>query len=291
MSLHYSINVIEMHLLEISLWLLKGWDVDVIRQWESAKNEMAVLTTYVCEADKYYDEKSGKSLTKDRPKMCNTDFEEDSNSMVLVHGQQPQDDEIQEEPTLQPLWAAGFSFSRGHFLLQVPYDQYLPMVFQGEEINIGLRGFTYGYDYYAPQRSVLFHYYSHGGKQEVQNLHNFWENLSTYRGVKVLSEARIVGLSFGHAFGNEIINGEWNNTEERKYGLGKVRTVQKFLDTFGIDLKQRKVQHHMCQFVGKPMNSLFVSHLNKDSMGIDYSQISFKFQDPNIHGKTWEALM
>lgn len=33
-------------------------------------------------------------------------------------------------PQLQPYWAAGFSFSRGHFVYRVPYDGYLPMVFQ-----------------------------------------------------------------------------------------------------------------------------------------------------------------
>ena len=37
---------------------------------------------------------------------------------------------IREMPQLQPYWAAGFSFSRGHFKLRVPYDAYQPMVFQ-----------------------------------------------------------------------------------------------------------------------------------------------------------------
>ena len=27
-------------------------------------------------------------------------------------------------------WGAGFSFSRGHFVVNVPYDQYLPLIFQ-----------------------------------------------------------------------------------------------------------------------------------------------------------------
>ena len=33
----------------------------------------------------------------------------------------------------------------------MPYDSYQPMVFQGEEISIGIRGFTHGYDFYAPR--------------------------------------------------------------------------------------------------------------------------------------------
>jgi hypothetical protein len=35
-----------------------------------------------------------------------------------------------------------------------------PMVFQGEEIFQGLRGFTYGYDYYTAEISVAFHMYA-----------------------------------------------------------------------------------------------------------------------------------
>jgi Glycosyltransferase (GlcNAc) len=34
-------------------------------------------------------------------------------------------------------WAAGYSFSRGHFLVNVRYDPWQPMIFQGEEMSIG----------------------------------------------------------------------------------------------------------------------------------------------------------
>ena len=33
-------------------------------------------------------------------------------------------------PVLHPFWAAGISFSRGHFVARVPYDCCLPMLFQ-----------------------------------------------------------------------------------------------------------------------------------------------------------------
>ena len=70
--------------------------------------------------------------------MCNSDYEGDPPVRYLRHGQQPEGESpIKDMPQLQPYWAAGFSFSRGHFKVQVPYDAYQPMVFQGEEINIG----------------------------------------------------------------------------------------------------------------------------------------------------------
>ncbi len=114
-----------------------GWDEEVIDQWRLAKNEMAVLTTYVSEVVDHYDFDSGKRDTKTRPIMCVTEFETDyynENLSFLMHGQQPEaEPDVHGEPTLHPLWAAGFSFARGHFVVQVPYDQYLPMVFQGEQ--------------------------------------------------------------------------------------------------------------------------------------------------------------
>ncbi len=48
--------------------------------------------------------------------MCNSDFEGGMPARYLRHGSQPEDvPEIADSPQLQPFWAAGFSFSRGHF--------------------------------------------------------------------------------------------------------------------------------------------------------------------------------
>ncbi len=100
-----------------------GWDVDIIQQWKSARNEMAVLTTYVSDVDSHYNKKTGKNDVHTRPKMCNSDFDLDyyDNRLAnLMHGQQPEGrPDVKGEPTLSPFWAAGFSFSRGHFLIQV----------------------------------------------------------------------------------------------------------------------------------------------------------------------------
>lgn len=103
-----------------------------------------------------------------------SDFEGAMPARYLRHGSQPEEKAvIREMPQLQPFWAAGFSFSRGHFKLQVPYDGYQPMVFQGEEIAIGIRGFTYGYDFYAPRDSVVFHEYAERSNRR-KKVHMFW---------------------------------------------------------------------------------------------------------------------
>ena len=303
--------------------------MDVIGQWKSAENEMAILTTYVSEVDDHYDKKTGGRLTSSRPFMCQTDFEEDyynEGLSFLMHGQQPEEKpSIVEEPLLLPFWAAGFSFARGHFGVQVPYDQYLPMIFQGEEINMGVRGFSYGYDFYAPEKSVLYHYYHTDKNHKKRKVKRFWEHSDNYKGVENQSKARLLGLI--EMLGKSVpiknedeeadaekedgiesdpkIDGEggneegevqdtiipWVATDAEKYGLGKVRTVEKFCDTFGIDLLERKVQKHLCKFVGAAMTRIFTKQIRSDGMGIDYSKIDFQFKDPDENGNTtisWE---
>lgn len=110
----------------------RDWDMDIIGQLEATKNEMAVLSTYLSDVVGNID-KNGKSLINTRPIMCNTDYENGQNNKYLRHGSQPEAvPTIRGTPQLQPYWAAGYSFSRGHFVATTPYDFYQPMIFQGE---------------------------------------------------------------------------------------------------------------------------------------------------------------
>jgi hypothetical protein len=107
---------------------IEDWDVDLVSQWKSAENEMAVLTTYLSDINGSIDPVTHANIHKSRPIMCKTDYEGVGKLKHLRHGQQPEGiSGIHGEPTLHPFWAAGFSFARGHFVVQVPYDQYLPV--------------------------------------------------------------------------------------------------------------------------------------------------------------------
>lgn len=42
-------------------------------------------------------------------------------------------------------------------------------------MSIGIRGFTIGYDFYAPERSVCFHHYAIGKNAKARNkVKHFW---------------------------------------------------------------------------------------------------------------------
>ena len=76
-----------------------------------------------------------------------------------------------------------FIFDACVYKVNVPYDLFLPNIFQGEEISIGIRGFTYGYDFYAPEKSVVFHMYANGVNAQKRNkVPKFWEHQNLYRG-------------------------------------------------------------------------------------------------------------
>ena len=152
---------------------VRHWDTLLIDQWRSTRNEMAVLTSYLSDVQGSFTPE-GDSTRNTRPIQCNSDYEGAMPARYLRHGAQPEAPPvILDMPQMQPFWAAGFSFSRGHFKIRVPYDAYQPMVFQGEEIAIGIRGFTYGYDFYAPKDSVVFHEYAVNSNRR-KKVHMFW---------------------------------------------------------------------------------------------------------------------
>jgi [Skp1-protein]-hydroxyproline N-acetylglucosaminyltransferase len=269
--------------VDAHVFFVENWDVMLVDQYKRTDNEMAVMTTYLSDLQGAIDPDTHASLHEGRPIMCNTNFESGNSRThkYLRNDQQPETwPEIKNTPQLAPYWAAGFSFGRGHFIVQVPYDQYLPMIFQGEEISIGLRGFTYGYDYYAPEFGVCFHMYANGENKAKRNkVKMFWENGSTYVGAENHSYDRLLGLIEMNQ--PNVPSTIWNHAEEKKYGLGTSRNVTKFFDLYGIHLTEQTVEQHLCRFVQNKMHTTFVEHLRPNGMGIDFSKVSYKFVDPD----------
>lgn len=246
---------------------VRHWDSKIVGQWKSTKNEMAVLSTYLSDVQGAITP-DGKSLKTMRPIMCNSNFEGSLPAKYLRHGTQPEDYPIiKNTPQLQPFWAAGFSFHRGHFNIRVPYDPYQPMVFQGEEIEIGIRGFTHGYDFYTPNESVVFHEYAIKSKRR-KKIPMFWENgnmkwygKSLKRGTSIIKMA------------NDVNPNNWDHSENIRYGLGNERKVDLFYQLFLIDTKNRKTVD-LCPFVKTGlMHKYFVPKLRKNGLGIDYTKL------------------
>jgi len=216
----------------------------------------------------------------------------------LQHGEQPEaKPNVEGVPQFEPYWGAGFSFSRGHFVVNIPYDLWLPHVFQGEEINIGIRGFSYGYDYYAPERNALYHYYKRPPKDpnDVRvtegEVPKYWDAPNYSEEVEVLAMVRLNDiLHMTPSKGHPEVGMYWSKVEEQKYGLGSVRTPERFFDTFGIHVESQTIEMNLCMFIAVDdpgsMHNFFVKRLREDGMGIDYNQLN-GFIYKNKYPKNW----
>jgi [Skp1-protein]-hydroxyproline N-acetylglucosaminyltransferase len=143
-------------------------------------------------------------------------------------------------------------------------------------MSIGLRGFTIGYDFFAPERSVCFHHYAKLNPERNKVPH-YWEHANKFKGKGIGAMKRLLGIV---NMNPEVDRSEWNHAEEAKYGLGGVRETSKFYELYGIDVMKKTTQRHLCQFVQNKMHNMFMSHLREDGMGIDYSEIDFRWEDP-----------
>jgi hypothetical protein len=144
------------------------------------------------------------------------------------------------------------------------------MVFQGEEIAIGIRGFTFGYDFYAPRESVVFHEYAERSSRR-KKIHMFWyvlrlvphghllyieifltsyHNLLLYRENSAHAGEGQRSIKRGTAIigmAPDLDPNSWDHSEMDKYGIGHVRDLQLFYKLFLIDPFKRKAVQ-LCPF-------------------------------------------
>jgi hypothetical protein len=152
-------------------------------------------------------------------------------------------------PVLEPFWAAGFSFARGHFTLRVPYDCCTPMLFQGEEIDIGIRAWTNGYDLYTPPM--------------------FWENSAQHQGESMRSARRVqAAIKMG-----DPAPSSFDCTDREAYATGTVRSADDFYALFGIDRAAKAVTKDLCLWsTSGQMHRQLTAYMRPDKKGIDYGR-------------------
>lgn len=96
---------------------------------------------------------------------------------------------------------------------------------QGEEISISVRGFTFGYDFYAPLKSVAFHEYA-DGSQRRKSIPTYVEHSDKHghAGKQVSSMLRamsIIKMFPRLADNNNSESAAWDQTDKHLYGLGE----------------------------------------------------------------------
>ena len=141
----------------------------------------------------------------------------------------------QGRPILSAFFAGGFSFQRGHRLLNVPYDPWAAYLFDGEEISMATRMWTHGYDFYSPNADVAYHLYSPNDAKIRPVFWTFEWNIKWK--IARESEYRINYMMKLHTkFHPNRRKGLYDLREIDKYGLGDKRDVWQFWNFTRVNL-------------------------------------------------------
>lgn len=228
---------------------LRGWDNVAIDMFKRIKNDLALITSYPPGHGEdmqggYGGEAFDINPTPTEQKaICRTrrvnlhtsiSFKHDMNMM-----HRPQDG---VPPVRVAFFAAGFSFSRGHRIVNVPFDYYTPYIFDGEETSMGVRAWTWGYDLYQPDRDIISHLYIASGSS-LRPV--FWD--SPYWGIqwpcqfgsliRLQKQLRIYDRLQGSVKGGLDLEGKLNMDEFDRYDVGKRRKAEDFWKWAHIDIQ------------------------------------------------------
>lgn len=123
--------------------------------------------------------------------------------------------------------AAGFFFTLGQFVDEVPYDPQL--YFHGEEQSLALRAYTRGWDLFHMEEIPLYHLYKRGGNEnEGLHWHSRWSDLRdiSYAEATRHADERLMDLVY-------------ERRDLGVYGLGQQRSLDDYARDFGIDYRKR----------------------------------------------------
>ena len=130
------------------------------------------------------------------------------------------------EPIPARFYSAHFAFTTGDFAREVQHDpQYY---FHGEEISIGVRAFTHGYDLFHPHRLIAWHEYTRAARTKHWTDNTNWHIQNTESHLRNRKLFEMDGLKRDYSFGI--------------YDFGTVRTLEDYEKYAGISFKKRAVQ-------------------------------------------------
>lgn len=143
------------------------------------------------------------------------------------------------QPSL--LWGAGFSFTLGQVIQEVPCDPNLLYTFLGEEITMAARLYCAGWDTFAPMTNLVYHY-SPRTYRPV-----FWEQFYKNNGVCQVSQDKRLERRALEKQGNARMHRLLADQVDDAYGLKSTRSLKQFEDFTGLDLANCQAKRHAYQ--------------------------------------------
>ena len=117
---------------------------------------------------------------------------------------------------------AGYLFTLGSFVEEVPYDERIS--FMGEELCIAIRAYTRGWKIYAPQEMLVWHFYTRKDRPKV------WSQMDDS-----MREHKWIDLEMqSKKIQEQILRGK----EEGIYGIGDRQKYLEYQKMIGIDFNK-----------------------------------------------------
>ena len=206
--------------IDSHLKFIKNWDKILKDMYYKLPGNKSILTHYPPTEEQLND-------TNKIPYTCSAHYE--NNFHIISEAQIIERD---NNNLRTPYFSAGFFFAKATFLYDVPYDPFLPYLFQGEEVLMAARLYTHGYDMYNLTQSVASHNYDRDDKPRFwnDNSHKNWQEVQTESNKRYY---KIMNL------GTEIHPRFQYNIE--KYGLGKIRSIDDYFNFTGINPNEKKI--------------------------------------------------
>jgi hypothetical protein len=123
-------------------------------------------------------------------------------------------------PELSTTILAGFVFTTGNIVEEVPYDPEIS--FFGEELCFAVRAWTRGWDIYSPCKTILYHFYTREGYSKI------WKD----RNIRKISWKEIEDISKEKQ--KRVLCG----IEQGIFGVGNYRHIHAYEKMTGIDFKK-----------------------------------------------------
>ena len=130
-------------------------------------------------------------------------------------------------PVPARFYSAHFCFTLGQFSEEVQHDP--EFYFHGEEISVGVRAFTHGYDLFHIHKVVIWHEYTREGRTKQWDDDKDWvnkNNLAHKKNRQLFGMDGEVELDFG------------------KYGFGTERTLKDYEKYSGLHFSKRAIQQY-----------------------------------------------
>uniref|UniRef100_K3WPN4 Uncharacterized protein n=1 Tax=Globisporangium ultimum (strain ATCC 200006 / CBS 805.95 / DAOM BR144) TaxID=431595 RepID=K3WPN4_GLOUD len=223
-----------------SLSFTKHWDLELLKQWYSIGNDMAILSV----APKSLVLKDDAAASSSTLLQCSARIHSKSPDAVVEFNPpelKPKANALLFAPVLQSQYSELFHFGPVSALLAIRSDPHTPHITVGYEYARASRFWTSGYDFYAPTEDILYARYEWQPSPSLEssstNEHNVDVEKSNRR-IRLLLK-----LPVSSTAATEPLE------EETRYALGAKRNMAQWEQFSRIDPKLPYNESTMNQFV------------------------------------------